>query len=179
MFWLFPDWQDEPLTLRWQASLMSPLQQGRQTRAPSNKAVAWACGGSAGHARPCPCPLLETSASNQQWAVCSAIRTRSQKCPASRSRLCDFMGTSWKPVAHRLLKFGNGKQHHPTHLQARRQCCAGISAITWSGVTILPSLKVSVLGEFPNGLLLRTLLSLRKVWVQSSVRELTGTVTRD
>ena len=87
---------------------------------PSNRAVAWACADCAGRAPSSPCPLLEMSASNQQWAKGSAIRTRSQKCPASRSWLCDFMGTSWKPVAHWLLKFGNGKQHHPTHPQARR-----------------------------------------------------------
>lgn len=82
--------------------------------------LRWACADCAGRARLSPCPLLETSASNQEWAMCSAVRTRSQKCPASRSRLCDFMGTFWKPVAHWPLKFGNGKQHHPTHPQARQ-----------------------------------------------------------
>lgn len=51
---------------------------------------------------------------------------------------------------------GMGSNITPPTPRSGGQCCAGISAIIWSGVTILPSLKMSVLGEFPDGPLVRT-----------------------
>ena len=131
MFWLSPDWQDELLTIRWQASLTSPFVGRRADgRSPQQGRRPGRC--SLCRARPA------TSASTLRYnciqpAVGNVLND--WKEPGARSGWVPGLSCVilWARHGHPLpvsfCSLDNGNQHHPTHLQARFRGGSAVQAL--------------------------------------------------